>query len=99
MEFNLDTLETLLKTKELQLEDGVKLVCGEKIRPVLSYANGVTSIEFESPFVYIVLEKLGKINIFDIKRKINRIEIGPKTITLVIDSFPDITRDRNTNGS
>lgn len=94
MEFGLDKLEELLEKKELVLEKGAKLVCGDKICPVIWRENGKTIIDFNAPFVYIIIEELGGINIIDIKRRVNKIELGPKTITLLIDSFPDITRDR-----
>lgn len=94
MQLGLNELELLLKNKELVLEDGAKLVCGDKIRPVISYENGVTEIDFESPFVYILIEKMGGLDIFDIKRRVNKIILTEKTVTLVIDSFPDITRSR-----
>lgn len=92
--FSLDTLDELLENRTLSLEKGSKLICGDRVRPVIYRENKVTYIEFESPFIYIVIEELGGINIVDLKRKVNRIEIGEKTITLNIDSFPDITRDR-----
>lgn len=94
MEFSLDKLEELLEKKELVLEKGAKLVCGDKVCPIIWRENGKTIIDFDAPFVYIVIEELGGINIIDIKRRVNKIELGPKTITLLIDSFPDITRDR-----
>ena len=47
------------------------------------------------PFVYIYIDTLGKINILDIKRKIDKIIFDSKTMTICIDGFPDITRDRN----
>ena len=94
MEFGLAQLDELLVKKQLQIEDGVKLVCGDKICPVIYRDGQTTVIEFDAPFIYVLIEKLGKINIFDIKRKINKIIIGEKSITIDIDDFPDITRDR-----
>lgn len=94
MEFGLAQLDELLVKKELQIEDGVKLICGDKICPVICRDGQTTVIDFEAPFIYVLIEKLGKINIFDIKRKINKIVIGEKSITIDIDDFPDITRDR-----
>lgn len=94
MKLGLDELELLLKNKELVLEEGVKLVCGDKIRPVISYEDGVTQIDFESPFVYLLVEKMGGLDIFDIKRRVNKIVLTDTEVTLVIDSFPDITRSR-----
>lgn len=94
MDFGLDKLEELLDKKELVLEKGVKLVCGDKVCPVIWREDGKTIIDLESPFIYIIIEELAGINIIDIKRKVSKIELTPKTITLLIDSFPDITRDR-----
>lgn len=94
MEFSLNKLEELLEKKELVLEKGAKLVCGDKVCPIIWREDGMIVIDLESPFVYLVIEELGGINIIDIKRRLNKILIRPKTITLVIDGFPDITRDR-----
>jgi hypothetical protein len=94
MEFGLPQLEELLDKRELVLEKGVKLACGDRLRPEIYREDGVTVFDFNAPFVYIIIEELGGINILDIKRKVNKILIAKTTITLVIDSFPDITRDR-----
>ena len=94
MEFGLDQLEELIDKRELILEKGSKLVCGDKVRPVISRQNGVTIIEFDAPFIYLIIEEMGGINIIDIKRKVDKIKLTKESITLVIDSFPDITRSR-----
>ena len=92
MELGIKEIRKLLIEKELELEKGAKLLCSDQVRPVFSIDGTNVIIEFESPFVYIFIDTLGSMEIFDIKRKVNRIVLGESTVTLEIDDFPDITR-------
>ncbi len=95
MKIGLKELEELLDKKELEVEAGVKIKCGDAINVSIFRENENTVVRFEAPFVYIYIDTLGKINILDIKRKIDKIIFTKATMTICIDGFPDITRDRN----
>ena len=92
MEFTLDTLKQLVKNKELDV-GGAKLTCSDQVRPVMYMDGDDFIISFESPFIYVNIDTLGKVKIFDIKRKVDKLIIREKTMTVVIDDFPDIPKD------
>jgi hypothetical protein len=95
MKIGLKELEELLNNKELEVEAGVKIKCGDAINVSIFKEDNNTIIRFEAPFVYIYIDTLGKINIMDIKRKVDKIVFSSTSMTICIDGFPDITRDRN----
>lgn len=95
MKMGLKELEELLDKQELEVEPGVKIKCGNAINVSLFRSGEITTVRFEAPFVYIYVDTLGKINILDIKRKVDKIVFDSKAMTICIDGFPDITRDRN----
>ncbi|HRA10054.1 MAG TPA: hypothetical protein PKX31_00200 [Chitinophagaceae bacterium] len=96
MEFGINSITELIIKKELIIEDGVKIICGDKVRPIFFSDGENIVIDFEAPFVYLIISKLGPVTIFEIKRKINKIIIGPKTYTIDIADFPNITRNIKT---
>jgi hypothetical protein len=91
MEFSLKTIIDLLNKKSISA-DGYEIICGDTINTRISSTGDGVKIIFDSPFIYVVIKQLGKINIFDIKRKINSITISYEKITIDIDDFPDITK-------
>lgn len=92
MDFSIKTLIDLLNTKSICL-DGYEIQCGDSINTRITSTGSGVKILFDSPFIYVLIKKLGKINIFDIKRKINSITIEEKRVTIDIDDFPDITKE------
>lgn len=97
MEFSLKTIIDLLNKSSIQL-DGYDIVCGDSINTrIMSSGDGI-KVVFDSPFIYVVIKKLGKINIMDIKRKINSITVSYEKVTIDIDDFPDITKPSPLSG-
>lgn len=92
MDFSIRTLIDLLNSKSIDV-DGYEIQCGDSINTRITSTKTGIKILFDSPFIYVVIKKLGKVNIFDIKRKINSLTIEEKSITIDIDDFPDITKE------
>jgi hypothetical protein len=84
-------LDKLLKDKQYVVTEGVTISCAEQINISIFRKGTETIIKFGSPFVYV---HLSKFNILEIKRKVDSIKFGPKTYTICIDNFPDITKNR-----
>ena len=60
MEFNLSTLETLIKSKKVEIQEGVFLVCDQQeIKTYMYLKDGNIRIDFDAPFVCLHIEKLG----------------------------------------
>lgn len=89
-----ELLKELLSTKKIEVADGVEMICGEEINVTLRLSGQKVIIDFGAPFVFINIDKLGPLDIFDIKRRVNHIEVDQDTYTLNIDNFPDITKPR-----
>lgn len=96
MDFGIQSIISLLKDKKLDLDKDKSAYaqCGEEINSKLYLKGDSVFLDFSSPYPYIVIDKVGGLNVFDITRKIIGVEIGPTYYTLRIDGFPDITRDR-----
>ena len=60
MDFNLSTLETLIKVGKVEIQEGVFLTCEKhEVKPHLYVKDNSVVIEFSAPFVYLHVEKLG----------------------------------------
>ncbi len=96
MKFGVESIFDLLRDKRLNLDDdnSAYLTCGEELNHKWYYKDKSVFIDFDSPFPYITIDKVGGLNLIDITRKVLGVEIGPTYYTLRIDGFPDITKDR-----
>lgn len=82
MKFNLSTLETLIKDKKVEIQDGVFLTCEKQtIKPNLYFKDNNIVIEFEAPFIYLHIEKIG------IKKLLNIVNPRIESITIKEKSF------------
>lgn len=90
----IDILEKLIKDKVVTLSDSADLICGDAVNTSIYGHGDSIIIKFMSPFVYLIVKKLGSINIVDIKRKVDSIRIDKENITVVVDNFPDISKSR-----
>lgn len=60
MNFDINSLKTLLKTGALEVQDGVMLVSDHnQLSPKIYMKDEDLIIEFEAPFLYLHIEKLG----------------------------------------
>ena len=87
----LEMLEKLIKDKTYNVMEGIVLSCSEQINISIFRRGADTVVKFGAPFLYVHLTKFG---ILEIKRKVDSIRFSPKTYTISIDNFPDITRNR-----
>lgn len=77
MEFNLNTLETLIKVGKVEIQEGVFLTCEKhEIKLSMYVKDDNVVIEFDAPFVYLHVEKLG------IKKLLN--VINPRVESIII---------------
>lgn len=89
-----DLVRELLQNKKAIISDGIEMLCGEEISlTIRASAQGII-IDFGAPFVFINIDKLGPVDIFDIKRRLKSIYVSQDNYTLNIDNFPDITKPR-----
>lgn len=82
MDFSIRTLIDLLNSKSINAE-AYEIQCGDSINTSVTSTDSGIKVSFDSPFIYIVIKKVGKVNIFDIKRKINSITICEKSVSAV----------------
>lgn len=92
MDFSIKTLIDLLNKKSIDMGQ-YEILCGDSINSRITATESGIRIFFDSPFIYVNIKSLGKLNIFDIKRKINSITLSQEKVTIDIDDFPDITKE------
>lgn len=97
---SLKDFETLVKTRELEVEDGVFIHCGEEIKLSIFHnkENDSVIIKFDAPFAYLRVKKLGPkrlVNLLD--PKIELVEIKEKSIRIELSNFPDFEIERDTD--
>lgn len=90
MEFNLDTLQALLVDKKVQVDDGVFL-CSDSstIKTVITVNDDKEIvIEFDAPFTYLHVEKLGPKKLLNlVKPRVEIITISTKSIKVKLSSL------------
>jgi hypothetical protein len=90
MEFSIELLEKLLKDKKAEIQTGVFLCCDKGlIKPTVSLNNdNNVVIEFEAPFTYLHVEKLGPKRLLNlIKPRIESVTITPKSFNVKLSSL------------
>lgn len=92
----IEMFEELIRSKRLEVSDGVILTCGEAINPTIRLGQSDNiEVIFSSPYPYLLISKLGPVPIHEIKRKVNSVSINKDSYTISIDDFPDITKSRS----
>lgn len=82
MNFDINSLKTLLKTGALEVQDGVMLVSDHnQLSPKIYMKDEDLIIEFEAPFLYLHIEKLG------VKKLLNLINPRVESITITDKSY------------
>lgn len=90
MEFNLDTLQSLLVDKKVQVQEGVFL-CSDSstVKAVMTVNdNKEIVIDFDAPFTYLHVEKLGPKKLLNlVKPRVEVITISDKSIKVKLSSL------------
>jgi hypothetical protein len=81
MDFSPKFLKTLLKDGCVELQDGVFLVSdGKVLKPTIYLKDDALIIEFEAPFLYLHVEKLGPKKLLNlVKPRVEYIKITDKS--------------------
>lgn len=77
MDFSPNILKKLLKDGRVEVQDGVFLVSeGKALKPTIYVKDDTLIIEFEAPFLYLHVEKLGPKKLLNLVRpKVEYIKI------------------------
>lgn len=96
MEFNLNTIETLIKEKKVEIQEGVFLTCdSQEIKPHMFLKDGEIRIDFDAPFVYLHVEKLGPKKLINlVNPRIEYIIIKEKSFDVKLSSLGNWEFDR-----
>jgi hypothetical protein len=90
----LNKLFVLLKSKKIEVKEGIYLKVGEEIKIRLYMGNPTTLYcDFESPLPFLIIDKPGGFDIWDIEKNVESIHLTKESYTLVVKGFPDVTRD------
>ena len=86
----LKEFETLIKLKELEVSDGVYVICKEELKLSIFEDKGAVVIKFDAPFPYLLVKKLGPKQLMNlVEPKIESVLIKDKSITISLSNFPD----------
>lgn len=96
MEFNLKTLETLVKEKKVEIQDGVFLTCeNQEIKIHMYLKDGNVRIDFEAPFICLHVEKLGPKKLLNlVNPRVEYIIIKEKSFDVKLSSLGNWEFDR-----
>ena len=95
MELGLKEFEQFIKTKELEISDGVFLVCKEEVRLVIYAKDDTVIVEFEAPFAYLLVKKIGPKRLLNVlEPKVKQICIKESSIVIQLSNFPDFEIER-----
>jgi len=97
MEFNLKLLEELLKNKKVEIQPGVFICCDEGvIKPTILLKGGDLVIQFDAPFTYLHVEKLGPKKLLNlVKPRIESVRFTEKSILAKLSSLGEWEFERN----
>lgn len=92
----IDRLITLVKDSKLEISDGIWLNIGEQISVKIFQQRDDVMINFDAPFPYIHVTKLGIMKLANlVKPRVTGIAITPRVIRLEMDGLPSFEVDRN----
>lgn len=96
MATSLKDFEKLIKEKELEVSDGVYIICKEEIKLSIFEDDGAVVIKFDAPFPYLLVKKLGPKQLLNlVEPKIESIRIREESINIGLSSFPDFEIKRD----
>lgn len=82
MNFGIETLETLLKEKKVELQEGVFLCCDKQLIHLdIFLKEGNIVVEFNAPFTYLLVTKLG------VKQLLNLVSPRVESVTITPKSY------------
>ena len=89
MNFSLETLETLLKDRKVEVQEGVFVCCDKQLIHLDMYLkNGSVVIEFAAPFTYLHVEKLGPKKLLNlVKPRVESLTITPTSYLVKLSSL------------
>jgi hypothetical protein len=94
----LGMLEDLIKTKSVQVSDGIVLKCADEINlSIFKHASmDAVVIKFHSPSVKVEISKMGPLNLINVLRPtVESITISKRSYKISIDNAPDIEVSRD----
>lgn len=89
MNFDINSLKTLLKTGALEVQDGVMLVSDHNsLSPKIYMKDEDLIIEFEAPFLYLHVTKLGIKRVLNIVNpRVEYIKITPTSTVVKLSTL------------
>lgn len=89
MNFGLETLEGLLKDKKVEIQEGVFLCCEKQLIHLdIFLKEGNIVIEFNAPFTYLNVEKIGPKRLLNlVSPRVESITITPKSYIVKLSSL------------
>lgn len=98
MEFKLgiDEIQKLVCEKRLEVQDGVYLCADEGVvKPTLYGKDNNLVIEFEAPFPYVYVTKLGPKKLANlVKPRVEKITVKPKTFVIELSTLGEMEIER-----
>lgn len=89
MNFGIETLENLLKEKKVEIQEGVFLCCDKQLIHLdIFLREGNIVVEFNAPFTYLHVEKLGPKKLLNlVSPRVESVTITPKSYIVKLSSL------------
>lgn len=89
MNFGIETLETLLKEQKVEVQEGVFLCCDKQLIHLdIVLRDGNIVVEFNAPFTYLLVTKLGVKQLLNIvKPRVESVTITPKSFIIKLSTL------------